>query len=197
MWAFVTVNIERDKWKSYTRENWAKLEHEHVEKSSFTVTDLYDNVLSRFERGRITAEEARAEFTSYKECEYVFCIEAFKPRRKDQRFCCRNCKERQKEAEKRFERTGTYLPEHVYKENRDETDERNYKSREVAMETETITDIVEPFERNREKGYKRCRKREEVYGFTPAKGESSPVYNENKSSVDEVVSTPACVTTSR
>jgi hypothetical protein len=175
VWNMVAENVERDEWKSYTREDWAEIEYEHIEKASFTVTDLYDNIASRFECGRITAEEARIEFTSYRECEYVFCIEVFKPRRKDQRFCCRNCKDRQLQAECRFECTGTYLPEHVYKENRDETDERNYKSREVAMETETITEVVEPFERNREKGNKRCRKREEIYGITPTKGENNPV----------------------
>lgn len=174
-WAFLAETIERDAWKTYTREDWVKLEHEHVEFSSFTAPDLLDNLLSRLERGRITQEQARAEMESAQECDYVFCINVYKPRRANQKYCCRNCKERQKEAVKRFERTGTYLPEHVYKENRDDTDERNYRKSTRTFDAGIIESVLEPFERNRENGYKRGRKREKFTGYTARKGESSPV----------------------
>lgn len=182
VWSMVGENLERDAWKLYTREQWAELERQHVEFASFTVPDLLDNVLSRLERGRITQEEAHEELGSAKICDYEFCLNVFKPRRANQRFCCRNCKERQKEAVKRFERTNTFLPEYVYKENRDHTDEQNYRRREKAFNTDAITSVLEPFERNRENGYKRDRKREKFTGYTPRKGESSHVCTEENNS---------------
>lgn len=179
IFAMIHENYEREEWRYYTREEWAELEHAWVEKSEFTEPDLRDDLFCRQEHGNLTATEAHGEYEKHRECKYLFCLYVFKPKRKDQRFCGRNCKERQKEAVKRFERTGTYLPEHAYRDNRDETDERNYKGKETAYETESITDLIEPFERQRKYGRKRDRQREEAIGFTPkrvdTKGESSPV----------------------
>ena len=169
IWAFVHENLEREEWSTYTREDWLELEHEWIERARYTEPDLRDDLLIRQEHGNLTETQARVKYEKHQECEYVFCINVFNPKRKDQRFCCRNCKERQKEALKRFRWTGTYLPEHAYRDNREETDERNYMERETAYETESITDQIEPFERRREYGRKRDRLREESIGYTPIK----------------------------
>ncbi|MDY0409959.1 hypothetical protein [Paracerasibacillus soli] len=39
-WAFVAENIEREEWKTYTREDWEELERQHVERAYYTKPDL-------------------------------------------------------------------------------------------------------------------------------------------------------------
>src|SRR5690625_1888985 len=55
VWAFVAENIERqqeaEKWASYTREDWAELERQYVERSDYTEMDLFDDILTKYERG--------------------------------------------------------------------------------------------------------------------------------------------------
>lgn len=133
VWAFVAENIEREAWKSYTREEWAELEREYVEKAEYTEPDLFDDILTKYERGLFTAEEAQAYAKRYRRCDYRFCLNVYKPRRKDQRYCSTDCRKREANAKIRFEKTGTYLPPHVYKENRDDTNERNYFEYEIAF----------------------------------------------------------------
>lgn len=131
IWAFVAENIEREAWKSYTREEWAELERQYVEKSDYTEQDLTDDILIKFERGLFTAEEAHSYFRRYRACNYRFCENVFKPNRKDQRYCTADCRKREANAKGRYKQTGTYLPSHVYKDNRDDTVERNYKGKEI------------------------------------------------------------------
>ena len=168
-WSVVAENIEREAWRSYTREDWAELERQHVESSSYTEPDLRDDLLTRVEYEAMTVEEAREEYAEYRECDYVFCLEVYRPRRRDQRYCCSNCRYKQAEAERRYVRTGTYLPVHVYRDNRDHTDEQNYKQNETAYRTLDIERVLEPSQRQREYGRKRDREREESTGVTPVK----------------------------
>src|SRR5690625_2368745 len=72
VWAFVHENIERqqeaEKWKSYTREDWAELEYAYVERSEYTEMDLFDDILNEYEAGKITADEAEAKAKKYRKC---------------------------------------------------------------------------------------------------------------------------------
>lgn len=168
-WAFVAENIERDAWKSYTREQWAELEHQYIEKSKYTEPDLRDDLLTAVEYGGQTIEQAREVYATYKECDYVFCLNVFQPKR-GAKYCCRDCKERQRKAVKRFETTGTYLPPTAYKEKRDQVKERDYRKHEVALDDDILYNEVAPFQERREHGYKRERTREDFSGFTARRG---------------------------
>lgn len=134
VWAFLDENIRREEWRSYTREDWEELEREYVERADYTEPDLFDDILTSYEKGELTADEARAKAKEYRKCKYRFCLNVFKPRRKNQYYCPdSDCRKREANAKIRFEKTGTYLPPHVYKENRDDTDEQNYKKYEIAF----------------------------------------------------------------
>jgi hypothetical protein len=176
-WNFVAENIERDAWKHYTREEWAELEHAHVEKSTYTAPDLIDDLMTRMERGKLTQDEARAEIEAFRECEYRFCLNVYKGR-SNQRFCCRDCKERNKKANQRFKSTGTYLPPSAYKETRDDTRERNYRKRERTVKTSVIEGKLAPFEAKREHGYKKDEKRRIYRGGTPVNRGTKARHNE-------------------
>jgi len=146
VWAFVAENIEREEWKSYTREDWADLERQHVERAEYTEPDLYDDILTEYEAGNITAEEAQAKAKEYRACEYRFCLNVFQPRRRDQRYCPdSDCRRREANAKIRYEKIGTYLPAYVYKDNRDDTDERHYEKFETSRDMEKDGDMYSRF----------------------------------------------------
>lgn len=159
VWNFLAENIEREEWRNYTREDWEALERQHVEKSRYTKPDLFDDITTAYEKGELTEDEAKATALQYRECKYRFCLNVFNGR-KDQRYCSADCRKRAHRAEQRFIETGTYLPPSAYKDNREDTDDRNYKERERAFEDTMIIEELEPFERSREYGYRRDRERE-------------------------------------
>lgn len=171
IWAFVHENMEREEWKSYTREEWQELERNYVERANYTEPDLFDDILTAYENGMITADEARAKAKEYRKCRYRFCENVFKYKRSNQYYCPEfDCRKREANAKIRFENTGTYLPPHVYKENRDDTDKENYESKEIAFnmsETgegdESIGDMLFNMEHKRRYGGKRDRVHEAVY----------------------------------
>src|SRR5699024_7423814 len=99
--------------KSYTREDWAQLENEYVRYADYTEPDLFDDILTEYEAGKITADEAQAKAKQYRRCKYRFCENVYEPKRKDQSYCSPNCRKREANALQRFKQTGTYLPPHV------------------------------------------------------------------------------------
>lgn len=134
VWSFVAENIEREEWKYYTREEWEELERYYVEHTHYTKPDLFDDVLTKYERGLMTAEEAQAYTKQYRQCKYRFCENVFKPKRKNQHYCTKySCRQKEWKAQQNFNKTGTYLPPSFYDENRDDTNERNYMEREIAF----------------------------------------------------------------
>lgn len=141
---YVSENIERESIKQRSAEEWRELERQHIVKSSFTLPDLVDNLLSRFERGRITREQLDAERRQYRPCKHRFCLNYFIPQRKDKVYCSRDCKEREKEARDDFERTsklfdnGTYLPPTAYNVSHREDLERDYRKHERLFEPDAL-----------------------------------------------------------
>ena len=150
VWAFVSENIEREAWKSYTRDDWAELERQHVERSEYTEPDLFDDILVKYERGLFTEDEARAYAKRYRACKYRFCLNVFEPRRRDQRYCSdSDCRRREANAVIRYEKTGTYLPPYVYKDNRYDTNEENYERNEIAQDVEANEEMYRRIKRDR------------------------------------------------
>jgi hypothetical protein len=145
----VSENIERNSIKHRSAEEWRELERQHVVKSTFTLPDLVDNLLSRLERGRINREQLEAERKQYRPCKHRFCLNYFIPQRKDAVFCSRDCKERERKALDEYEKTskifdnGTYLPPTAYKVSHREDLEKEYRKHERLFEDEALLLIVD------------------------------------------------------
>ena len=168
VWTFVAENIERkqeaEKWASYTRADWAQLEYEYVERSEYTEQDLFDDILTEYENGIITADEAQAKAKQYRKCLYRFCLNVFKPGRKDQRYCPgKDCRKRESNAKIRYEKSGTYLPTSAYKDNRYDTEQENYEKMEVAVDMHENIEMLERHQLKDKQGGKRDRQREAYY----------------------------------
>lgn len=144
---YVAENIEREQYKHYTREQWAELERQYVYRAEFTQMDLYDMLMRKLERGKITREQYLEERRQFKPCKHRFCLNYFTPRRKDQRYCCEDCRKREDKATAEFERTskiyaaGTYLPPTAYKEPRQLENERNYRKHERIFDPGILTEM--------------------------------------------------------
>lgn len=183
IWGFVAENIEREEWKSYTREDWEELERNYVERADYTEPDLFDDILTKYERGLFTADEAQAYAKRYRKCRYRFCENVFKPRRKNQYYCPdSNCRNREANSKQRFKETGTYLPPHVYKELREDTRQRNYERWEVAQDIEIIEEVYIPQQYKNEYGGERDRAREDMYDIAR--------YKQNKEIDAETLGSP-------
>jgi hypothetical protein len=145
----VSENIERESIKYRSAEEWRELERQYVVKSSFTLPDLVDNLLTRLERGRITREQLEAERKQYRPCKHRFCLNYFIPQRKDAVFCSRDCKERERKALDEFVKTskifdnGTYLPPTAYKVSHREDLEKEYRKHERVFENEALMLILD------------------------------------------------------
>jgi len=116
----------------------------YVERSEFTITDLYNDLMSRIEWSlfRYMALVYTFGFDAlpyystvldysyyvkqrkkFRRCKYMFCLNMFaiednfrdaKSKRVDSRFCCDACRKASHESKKRFDKTGSYLPIEYY-----------------------------------------------------------------------------------
>lgn len=157
IYAFIHENMEREGYRYYTREDWIKLERQHIEKARYTKPDLFDDILTAYERGELTEVQAKAAALQYRECRHVFCLNVFKGR-KDQRYCSDDCRYRYAQARKRAQSFPfTTLPPSAYKDNRDDTDDQNYYEHERSFTDDVIAEVLEPADRKKTYGGKRNR----------------------------------------
>lgn len=145
---YVAENIEREAPKTRSAAEWRELERQYVVKSDFTITDLVAYLLRRLEKKRITREQYSQERRKFKPCKHRFCLNYYIPRRNNQEFCSRDCKEREKRALKEFEKTskvyenGTYLPPTAYKTLRQAELEHLYRKHERKFGPVILTEIM-------------------------------------------------------
>nr|WP_144922355.1 hypothetical protein [Paenibacillus bovis] len=154
----VSENIEREEIANRTPADWAELELNYVAKSIFPLSDLVGWLLDRYEAGEITRAELKEIRWSFKPCKHRFCLDYFKPRRKDQIYCSEECRKLEDASIKDFERTGTYLPPTAYKSPRKEERERRYRERERIFDPHVLTEVLTEVE---DVGGKRNRAKEE------------------------------------
>jgi hypothetical protein len=144
IYSHIAENVEREQYKRYTREEWKALERQYVHCAEFTLPDLIDCLLTMLEKGKITREQLGEKREQFKGCEHRFCLNYFKSRRKDQRFCCEDCRKREHDAVSEFERTskiyaaGTYLPPSAYKETRQAEKDKGYRKHERIFEPNKV-----------------------------------------------------------
>ena len=71
----------------------------------------------------VTWEDYRAERKKWRKCRHMFCLNMFPveknfkelpTKRKDSRYCCDDCRVARKDAQKRFDESGSYLPVYYY-----------------------------------------------------------------------------------
>lgn len=137
---YVAENIEREalekEIENRSAAEWRRLEYEHVTKADFTEPDLDDMLLTAVEQGKLTQEQAQEMRSKYKPCAHRFCLNVFMPARKDQTYCCPECRKAESNAVKEYRRTsqlyanGTYLPVYAYKDVRGRQAKQNYETHE-------------------------------------------------------------------
>lgn len=93
----------------------------YVERSDYPLTSFYDDYKTLIERREATWSDYHAERKKWKHCAYKFCLNVFPKdknnfkewlaKRKDARYCDDQCKNGAHNAERSFDRTGSYMPE--------------------------------------------------------------------------------------
>ncbi|WP_144461145.1 hypothetical protein [Siminovitchia fortis] len=154
----IAENIEREQIASRTREEWAELERQYVAKSIFPLSELVGWLLDRYEGGEITRAELKEIRWTFKPCKHRFCLNYFKPRRKNQVYCSEDCRKLEDAALKDFERTGTYLPPTAYSSPRKVEKEKGYREHERIFDPHILTEVLTEIE---DAGGKRNRANEE------------------------------------
>lgn len=128
-----------------TKANPPVNDRAYVERSEFTITDLYNDLMSIIEWSLFRyiallhtfGLDALSYYSTvlnysyyvrerkkFRRCKYMFCLNMFaiegdnlrdsKSKRVDSRFCCDACRKASHDANKRFKRTGSYLPIEYY-----------------------------------------------------------------------------------
>ena len=129
----IAENIERKKRReeenrNRTREQWAAIEREfiRIERGRDALKSDY---FGKLVGGEITQEEYDEILDQARECAAWNCGNWFVPgreRRADAKYCSDECAQEQRDAAKRFKRSGTFLPVKAYEPNREETENRKY-----------------------------------------------------------------------
>lgn len=140
----IAQRIEQEKaWeaaRNRSREEWERLEYEYIpHATALSYEDLWANILDLIEHRRITPQIGRKRLAmialDYSMCEYVFCHNVF-PAKGNKRYCCRDCKDAQREAERRYRankerfHAPTYLPESAYIPRMADSERRAYEENE-------------------------------------------------------------------
>lgn len=147
--------------KARTRREWQRAEYEYVDKSDYTLHDLYDDLMERMDatENYTTPEQYREERRKWRQCRYYACLNYFptekahmksaafkrsgiEARRKDARYCCDECKKDQENALERLKKTGTLLPEYAYEYILDDAREKR-AGKEIAISQENLVKIAE------------------------------------------------------
>ncbi|MDW0110444.1 hypothetical protein [Sporosarcina aquimarina] len=125
----------------------------YVERADYSIMSLYSDYKDKIEYGLANWSDYRAERKKWCQCRYMYCLNMFpierdnfkrKPaKRKDARYCCDDCRVAQKDADKRYKATGSYLPVYYYMPKLTETvndEARLYESATAADEIERQID---------------------------------------------------------
>jgi len=137
---FVIENIEREEEEKAamerTSEEWRRMEYEYQR--------VADGYYSMFTIEALSEKDEYYNVKNYRECSHIFCINAFKPKRKNQTYCSDACRKKEHEAQQEYKRTskiyanGTYLPKSAYLTNRDKTEQEKYMEHERLFDEETL-----------------------------------------------------------
>lgn len=123
-------------------EEIAELEREFTDmpRMAASVPDMQDTYLTAYERGLMTEKELTEVLAKFKECAYRFCYAVIDTRKVhgNTRHCCDQHREADKNANRRYEKTGTYLPDYAYRSKMMRTVEEDYRKHETAFNDDFI-----------------------------------------------------------
>ncbi|MCG7346394.1 hypothetical protein MHZ92_20010 [Sporosarcina sp. ACRSL] len=96
----------------------------YVERADYPITSLYSDYKEGIEAEERTWADYRAERKKWRKCKHMYCLNVFPTvkdnfklfpaKRKGARYCCDGCRVAHKDAHKRYEATGSYLPVYYY-----------------------------------------------------------------------------------
>ena len=130
---------EREAARDRSREEWEILERQFTLPVVTSMMDVYDYYMTKHEEGLMSYDDANTEIMKFRECEHIFCINAFKPRHGHQKYCCDQHKQAEKDAKDRLKDTGTYLPKHAYLSNLERYEQEKYE-KHVFMSSDEFLD---------------------------------------------------------
>lgn len=120
----------------------------YVERADYPISSLYSDYKEGIEAGERTWSDYRAERKKWRQCKYMYCLNMFATdhdnfrcapaKRKDARYCCDDCRVAQKDADKRYRATGSYLPVYYYLPRLTETVNDEARVYELATEGDEI-----------------------------------------------------------
>lgn len=124
----------------------------YIERADYPITSLYSDYKGRIERGGATWAEYTAERKNWKKCGHKFCLNVFptdknnfrnwKAKRKDSRYCDDQCKNGAHNAERSFERTGSYMPEWYWLPRLSESVGDDIRKHEFAADSDKIEKAI-------------------------------------------------------
>lgn len=120
----------------------------YVERSDYPITSLYSDFKDLIEAGEKDWDDYRAERRKWKRCKHMYCLnyfpidktnfKRFEAKRKDSEYCDAWCRSAHRDAERRFDKHGSYLPEHYYLSVLSESAGDRHRQNEFASEAESI-----------------------------------------------------------
>lgn len=185
---YLAENVERQQAmeaaRTRTREEWEALEAQHIDFNRpahwTSLETVFDNAMRGFdvdelwfrynsmpdgpERDEVREQLVAAgkavenELGRYRPCAYVFCHGVFASNRATQKYCCEAHKYAQKDAEARFQATGTYLPQDAYLPKRGKKAEEVYQAKVIPLFGEVLDAVVDRQQRKWFGRKKICRK---------------------------------------
>lgn len=186
---------ERERLKA----NPPVFDRSYVERTQFTLPDLYNDIVSVLEHEAIYFNYAlltifgsgaipffvialdwtryRDERSKFRSCRHKFCLNMFaiesdniredKPKRRDSRFCCDECRKSHTDSNRRYNETGSYLPRWFYAPDYDESVSDRTRKREAATPEYTIEGALHYKKKRSEGRYKKTQnKPEKVFVFS-------------------------------
>ena len=191
----VAENIERMQEEKAARERsaeeWRQMEYEYatVREGKYSMTTI--EALPGYDE------------TQYIECAHRFCITAFIPKRKNAIYCCEECRKKEHQSNKEYDRTssvyanGTYLPVSAYMSTRASYRELQYMEHERLFDEETLQLIAnadaDEFDPTAKAANRERRMRESTTDYQVRLGKENPcpvtTYKLSEMSAEEIEKT--------
>ena len=120
----------------------------YVERADYPITSLYSDYKRLIEEGTNDWTDYRSERKNWRLCKFMYCLNVFptvkdnfmymSAKRSDARYCCGDCRVAQKDADRRYKKSGSYLPVDYYIPNLTETTNDNARLYESSYEGQDI-----------------------------------------------------------
>ncbi|MFL0584546.1 hypothetical protein ACH0B6_18400 [Solibacillus silvestris] len=132
---------------------------------NYTLLTIFGSVAIPFFVIALDWTKYRVERSKFRSCRHKFCMNMFaiesnniredKPKRRDSRFCCDECRKSHTDSNRRYNETGSYLPRWFYAPDYDESVSDRTRKREAATPEYTIEGALHYKKKRSEGRYKK------------------------------------------